>query len=188
MKPNNEINITIPTKLWWYVLLWVLYVYLFIVIIQFKVENNQNLLLAGLYFIQFGVHEASHILTMFFSPVITALAGSIGEIGFTLIIVLAALKERVYYTAIFGLLWFALAMNSVGRYIADARAQSLPLIGPGETVTHDWHFILGEWGLLAQDTAIGSTVQMIGNVIGFLALCWGLWLIVNHFRSPKTTH
>lgn len=180
---NRDITISIPTKLWWYATLWVFYLYLFIQIIHFKVEDNQNLILAALYVVEFGVHEVSHILTSFFPPVITALAGSVGEISFTVLIILAALRERSYYAVIFGLLWFMLAMNSVGRYIADARSQALPLVGPGETVKHDWNFILGQWGLLEQDQFIGNTVIITGNVMGFLGLVLGLWLIIRLFKD-----
>ena len=183
MEQDNSSSITIPTKLWWYVGLWVFYVYLFISILHFSVEDSQNIFLAGMYFVEFGVHEISHIVMAFLPPVMTALAGSVGEITFTLLVVLAAFKEKAHYAAIFGLLWFMLAMNSVGRYIADARSQNLPLVGPGETVTHDWHFILSEWNSLSLDTTLGTAVRMMGDVVGLLALCWGLWLIVSLFRT-----
>lgn len=178
-------EITIPTKVWWYTVLWVFYIYLFISILQFSAEDNQNLFLAGMYLIGFGVHEISHIVMVFLPPILTALAGSVGEISFTLLIIFAALKEKAYYAAVFGLLWFMLAMNSVGRYIADARSQTLPLVGPGETVTHDWYFILSEWDMLSLDVMLGNTVRIAGDIVGLFALCWGLWLIVSLVRVHK---
>lgn len=177
----NVLYTGVPTKVWLYVPLWIFYVYLYSQIISFSVETNQNLFVAGLYLIEFGVHEVSHIMTIFLPPVFTALAGSVGEIFFTLLVIFAALRQRSYFAAIFGVLWCMLAMNSVGRYIADARSQLLPLVGPGETVTHDWHFILGQWGMLSADTAIGMTVRVFGDVLGLLALLIGLWLIIRMF-------
>jgi hypothetical protein len=61
--------------------------------------------------------------------------------------------------------------------MADARAQQLPLIGPGETVQHDWHFVFGQLGWLNADTAIGGTVHVLGVVIGVISLISGLYLI-----------
>lgn len=166
-----------------YTCLWFFYLYLFINIIHFEVENNQNIFLSGLYFIEFGVHEASHLVTMFFPQIISALAGSVGEILFTVLIVAVAIKQKSYFAAVFGLLWVALAFNSVGRYISDAQEQLIPLVGPSSVVIHDWNYILSEWGLLAMDDAIGSSVRMIGNVIGVVGLLWGILLVYKQYAG-----
>lgn len=169
--------------LWVYVVLWIFYVYLFVNLLSFKADEPNNLLLSGLYFIEFGVHEVSHILTMAFPPIITAAAGSVGEISFTILIAAVAFKSKAYFAAIFASIWVALAFSSVGRYIADARVQELPLVGPGETVKHDWNFILSELGMLQSDIILGTTVRWIGIVIGAGALAFGLWLIIRHVTA-----
>lgn len=163
---------------WFYILLWMFFAYLYFQIVQFSHTGNNNPLIGGLYFIEFGVHEISHIVTMFLPPTLTALAGSVGEIGFTLLIAYAGFKARSYFAGIFGLLWTTLAMNSVGRYMADARAQQIPLAGPGDAVQHDWHFIFSQLGWLEADATLGSLVQWTGNVIGTCALLFGLYVIV----------
>ena len=71
-----------------------------------------------------------------------------------------------------------LALRSVGRYMADARAQTLPLIGPGESVQHDWHYIFAQLGWLQADVVLGSIVQGLGILIGAGALLFGLGCIV----------
>lgn len=177
MQTSN--NQKLPLSLWLYIPLWIFFVYLYIQILFFSAENSQNILLSGLYFIEFGVHEASHLVFFFLPSIITAAAGSIGEISFTLLIVFAALKARSYFAAIFGCLWVMLAMNSAGRYMADARAQQIPLIGPGETVNHDWNYVFSQLGWLDLDILIGATVRSIGDIIGALALVFGLYLIVS---------
>lgn len=181
MNEESNQHSSIPPLFWGRLALWGFYVYLFTQIVQFEVEKNQNIFIAGLYLIEFGVHEMSHIITAFLPPVLTAMAGSVGEVTLTLLVVLAAVKERSYYAMIFGLLWYGLAMNSVGRYIADARTQALPLIGPGETVTHDWHFILSQWNMLEIDTVLGAFVRGTGDLVAFGGLVFGLWLLIRPF-------
>ena len=176
MFPTDDM--ALPRSIWLYLLCEALFIYLFASILQFSIEDNHNWILAGMYLIEFGVHEVSHIVVAFLPSIWVAAAGSIGEIGFTLLVLFATLKTRVYFAAGFAGLWVMFAMHNVGRYIADARAQALPLVGPGETVTHDWYFVLNEQGLLARDVAIGSTVTTVGTVIGVLALLWGGYLLL----------
>ena len=163
--------------LWVYIVGWICFVYLFIQILSFRAEYSTNILLSGLYFIEFGVHEATHLIMAFLPAIWVAAAGSIGEIAFTVLILVAAIKGKAYFATVFAGLWIMLAMNNVGRYMADARSQLLPLIGPGETVQHDWHYVFGQLGWLSVDTAIGGTVRGIGIAIGAAALVWGIYLI-----------
>lgn len=165
-------------SLWPRILLWLFFVYLYTQIIQFRHGQDANLFIAALYFVEFGVHEVSHIIVMFLPPILIALAGSAGEIGFTALIAYAGFRTKSYFAGIFGLLWMALAMNSVGRYIADARAQAIPLIGPGDTVQHDWHFILSQLNLLESDVLLGTIIRVSGDIVGAVALIVGLIVLI----------
>jgi hypothetical protein len=171
--------------LWVYIVGWLFFVYLFIQILGFRAEESDNVLLSGLYFIELGVHEASHMVVFFLPPVMVAAAGSIGEMGFTYLLLVATLRAKAYFASVFVGLWVMLAMNSAGRYMADARTQLLPLIGPGETVQHDWHYVFGQLGWLNADTLIGGTVRGIGDVVGAAALLFGLYLIVMKVIQTK---
>lgn len=164
--------------LWLYVIGWLGFVYLFINILNFSPQNPNNLLLSGLYFIQFGVHEISHLAVFFLPAVLVAAAGSVGEIGFTLLMLFVTIKQKAYFASVFVGLWVMMAFMSMGRYMADARAQQLPLIGPGETVQHDWNYVFSQTGLLATDTVIGGAMSTIGIIIGVVSLATGLYLIV----------
>jgi len=165
-------------SLWLYIPLWLVFVYLFFQILDFRADDSHNIILSGLYFVEFGVHEVSHVITSFLPPIMTAAAGSIGEITFTVLIVVAALKAKSsYFAAIFGSLWVMLAMNSVGIYMADARAMQLPLVSFGENTKHDWHFVFGQLGWLNSDTVIGGTVRVLGDVIGAAAVLAGLYIL-----------
>ncbi|MDO8335246.1 MAG: hypothetical protein Q7T74_00465 [Candidatus Saccharibacteria bacterium] len=168
----------LPLSLWLYIPLWVLFVYLYIQILFFTPSNMQNFILGILYFIEFGVHEASHLVFAFLPSILTAAAGSIGEVTFTVLIVIAALKGRAYFATIFGCIWVMLAMNSAGMYMADARSQLIPLVGFSNQPQHDWYYVFGKLGWLNSDVFIGGALRGLGDIIGLIALGFGLWLII----------
>jgi len=169
--------------LWLYIVGWIFFVYLFTQIIGFKAEDSNNLFINGLYFIGFGIHEASHIVFSFAPPILVAAAGSIGELIFSVLLLFVTLKSKSYFASVFAGLWLMLSMNNVGRYMADARSQLLPLIGPGNSVQHDWNYIFGQFGWLENDLMIGGVVRGIGDVIGLIGLIFGLWLIFMKIKS-----
>lgn len=176
-----------PLPTWLYIVGWGFFVYLFVSILAFKAETPNNIILSGMYFIDFGVHEASHIVFGFLPPIAVAAAGSIGEMSFTLLLWFATFKAKSYFASVFTGIWVMLGFMSAGRYMADARAQLLPLIGPGETVQHDWHFVFSHLGWLNADTAIGGTVSAFGIVIGVLSLLFGLVLIVLKISQSQSS-
>lgn len=183
---DNRAQKFMPLPTWLYIVAWGFFVYLFISILSFKAEDPNNIVVSGMYFINFGVHEASHIVFGFLPPVAVAAAGSIGEVSFTLLLWFATLRAKSYFASVFTGIWVMLGFMSAGRYMADARSQLLPLIGPGETVQHDWHFVFSQLGWLNADTAIGGTVLAIGIIFGAVSLLFGLWLIVLKVTQPAT--
>lgn len=181
MPPQIKVTKKAQKSPWLYGLLWLFFLYLYILILGFKHGEPLNPIIGGMYFVQFGVHEASHLIVMFLPPVLVAMAGSVGEILFPILIVIAGLKGKAHFAMIFGLLWLSLALRSVGQYMADATTQAIPIIGPGPNIKHDWNFAFGELGWLDASIAIGNTVQALGVVTGVVALAYGLWLLVTYF-------
>lgn len=174
---NNSSSKLMPLPLWLYLVGLIFFIYLFVAIWGFSAENSSNLILSGMYLVNFGVHEVSHIILFFLPAIYVAAAGSVGEVGFTVLVLAAALKTKSYFAAVFAGLWVMLGLMSAGRYMADARTQILPLIGPGETVQHDWHYVFSQLGWLNADTTIGGSVQAVGIVVGVLSLLFGAYLI-----------
>jgi hypothetical protein len=175
-----------PLPTWLYIIGWVFFLYLFISMCSFSAENSNNIVLSGMYFLDFGVHEASHLAVFFLPPIFVAAAGSIGEVCFTLLLLFATLKAKSYFATVFTGQWVMLGFISAGRYMADARAQMLPLIGPGETVKHDWNFVFSQLGWLNADTLIGGTMTTIGTTVGVCGLLFGIYLIILKISEPKT--
>lgn len=167
-----------------YIAGWLFFLYLFVSIIRFN-HQSQNILVGGMYFLNFGVHEVSHLLTVFLPPLVTASAGSLGEICFASLILLATIRAKAYFASVFAGLWIMLSFVSAGLYMSDARSQSITLMGPGEYLIHDWNFIFTQLGLLESDVLIGGIARWIGIIIGAGALIFGLYVVIDKIMTDK---
>ena len=116
-------------------------------------------------------HEAGHPLFGLLNwEALTALGGTLMQLLVPLLVAAAFwLRRDTVGTASAGA-WFFENFLNIARYVADARAQVLPLVGGGE---HDWADLLGRWGCLAQDTALAQGLRVLGWA-GMLS-CW-TWL------------
>jgi hypothetical protein len=116
-------------------------------------------------------HEAGHPLFGLFGwEALAILGGTLMQLLVPLLVLGSFwLRREAPGVAAAGIWCFENLLN-IARYVADARAQVLPLVGGGE---HDWADLLGRWGLLAQDTALGHFLRGAGW-LGMVA-CWA-WL------------
>lgn len=125
-------------------------------------------------------HEAGHAIFMMIGAprTLVVFMGSGLQVLFPLCIAGAFyFKNRDAYGAAVCLFWAGHAALDVAPYIADARALELPLLGGGtgrEIEGHDWEYLLGHWGALANDTRIGATVAFAGRATMAAAFVWGL--------------
>jgi hypothetical protein len=112
--------------------------------------------------VDLAIHEAGHV---FFAP-FGEFAGFLGGTLLQLLMPLAFFAHFHYrsdrFSAYVVLWWVAQSLWNVSVYVADARAQVLPLVGGGE---HDWAYLLGRLELLPHDTAIAGAVRMAGVLI-----------------------
>ena len=81
--------------------------------------------------------------------------------------------------------WYFENFLNISRYMADARAQVLPLVGGGE---HDWTAIFSRWGVLSSDTAIAAIVAGLGwlGMIGVWS--WLVWRWLSSREDRQDTH
>ncbi len=97
-------------------------------------------------------HEAGHWIFALFGEFIGVLGGTLGEMLMPIIFIIYFRIHRRLPGEIFSWWWLSTALYSISIYVADARAQVLPLIGgPGG---HDWFYILGRLRLLNADIFI----------------------------------
>lgn len=100
------------------------------------------------------IHEAGHFFFSLFGKYIYTLGGTLMQIILPSIIALYFLRNNYRTGVQFGLLWLGQNFINISVYAADAQARKLPLLG-GNKVYHDWHYLLGEVGLLEHDYLVG---------------------------------
>ena len=118
-----------------------------------------------------AVHEAGHLVFSAFGETLTILGGSLFQVIVPAAFVGYFAKTRQRYAASVTMAWVGVNLLNVSRYIGDARAQELPLLG-GEDSIHDWWYLLINWDLLPRDTAIARWVHFFG-VVAFLSAVIG---------------
>jgi len=120
------------------------------------------------------VHEAGHLLFGWFGA-------TLGLWGGTLLELLAPASLAFYFAlqrqttgAAFAAFFFFENFLYISVYMADARAQSLPLVtvGDPEMGGHDWFRIFSQLGLLRQDRAIAAVVRTLGWLGMLATMVW----------------
>ena len=122
--------------------------------------------------IDLAIHETGHLVFAPFGEFVTALGGTLFQLIVPAVFMGYFLTKRDRHAASVALWWIATNLWYIAVYIADARAQELPLVGGGE---HDWAYILSERGLMHRDVAIGHTVHTWGVAIFVVATIWGIF-------------
>ena len=118
-------------------------------------------------------HEAGHpIFGLFGWETLAILGGTLMQVLVPLLVAANFRWRRHPLGLALGLQWAAQNLLNIARYMADARAQELPLVGGGE---HDWGTLLGQWHLLARDTVLASRVAACGWIGLFLPVLWLAW-------------
>ncbi len=122
------------------------------------------------------IHEGGHLFIGWFGQTLGVAGGTIFQLGVPLAVGLAFAYRRQILGTAFGMFFFFENFLSVGVYMADARAQDLPLVTVGDRdfVIHDWAYLFGKLGLLRFDTALGHAFRFLGwlgmiGVVGWLA-------------------
>ena len=115
------------------------------------------------------IHEAGHFFFSFFGKYIYTLGGAIMQILLPGVILWYFLSNYYRTGMQFTLLWMGQNFVNISVYAADARAQALPLLG-GNSVYHDWHYLLGEINMLEYDQEVGYIIFGIGILVFITAI------------------
>ena len=118
------------------------------------------------------IHEGGHFFFSWFCYTITILGGTLGELLVPLLCAAYFFMQREPTGFAFCSFWFFENFPYIGAYMADARAQALPLVGSGD---HDWAILFGQWGLLMRDVQIGGFMRAIGWLGMLSVVCWLGW-------------
>lgn len=119
-------------------------------------------------------HEAGHLIFRILGPTLELYGGTLGQLVFPVVVSVSFWRRRAVLAAALSVVWLMQNFLNIARYMADARAQVLPLVGGGE---HDWVRILSRWGALQADTLLAgrlSAFAWLGVIItwGLVARLW----------------
>jgi len=113
------------------------------------------------------LHEGGHVLLNFFGETVHFLGGTFGQLFFPLACAYHFLQARQFYESWLMGIWFAESLMNTARYLGDAQAQVLPLVGGH---IHDWNWLLSRWGGLDHCEAIGSGLHVIASLIALTSI------------------
>ncbi len=116
-----------------------------------------------------ALHEAGHPLVGIFSTRLTVYGGTLFQLAFPLLAALQFRRSANPAGIAAALVWLGENLFNVARYMADARAQELPLVGNGD---HDWTEIFSRWHVLHLDGRIAGITRGIGLILMAVALVW----------------
>ena len=116
-------------------------------------------------------HEAGHPLVGLFSSRLETYGGTIGQLIFPCVLAVSFWRKGHTLGLAAAAIWFFENFFNIARYMADARALELPLVGGGD---HDWNTILTRWDLLPYDTRIAAALRLLGW-IGIALTCAGVF-------------
>lgn len=119
-----------------------------------------------------ALHETGHLVFAPFGEFLAMLGGTLFQLIVPLAFVLYFWRREERFSS--AIVLFLVAQNcwNIARYIADARAQELPLVGGGE---HDWAYLLGTLGWLRHDQTLSTAVTVVGFLL-FATSIWFGWL------------
>jgi hypothetical protein len=120
-----------------------------------------------------AIHELGHVLFDFFGEWLAVAGGSITQFAAPLAVALILLRQRDYFGVAVGGAWLSMSLSNLAVYVADARAEELPLVSlGGGDVVHDWNYLLGSAHLLPHDAAIAAGVRFVAVAV----LAASVWL------------
>jgi hypothetical protein len=136
-----------------------------------------------------GVHELGHILFAPFGEWLTVAGGSITQLAAPIAAGFVFWRQRDWFGVAVAGTWESYSLANLSAYIADARAQALPLVsvGSSDEIIHDWNWLLGHARLLEWDTRLGRVATLLGALVLLASVILGVWACVRIANEPAAT-
>ena len=121
--------------------------------------------------VDLAIHETGHLVFGPFGEFIGFAAGTLFQLIMPAVFVVYFWRRGDRHAASVALWWIGQNCGHIATYVADARAQELPLVGGGE---HDWFYLLSATGQLPHDLGIARAVRSAGVLLLVTSTIWGL--------------
>ena len=130
------------------------------------------------------IHEGGHLLFRFFGEFLMVCGGTLLQLGVPLMLATVFIFQRQILGTAFCIFFFFEQFLPVATYMADARAQELPLltVGDSDDVIHDWNYLFGRLHVLDHDTQIAHLVRILGWVGMIATVTWMVWRSTESLR------
>ncbi|MGZ4789801.1 MAG: hypothetical protein ACXVZX_14880 [Terriglobales bacterium] len=131
------------------------------------------------------VHEGGHNLFGWFGPTLGLWGGTLLQWLVPVLLAAYFFTQRQTAGFVFCMFFFFENWLYTATYMADARAQVLPLVTTGDPdfVEHDFYAIFSSLGALNYDTKIAAIVRILGW--GGMLLVVG-WLACHAFQTQES--
>jgi hypothetical protein len=120
-------------------------------------------------FLNLPIHETGHLVFAWGGDTLAILGGTILQLLMPLAIAISFHRRDDALGTGTALWWAGQNHFNIARYVADARAQELPLVGGGE---HDWFLLLVEWNLLDRDLDLARAIRLVGAAVMAVGVWW----------------
>jgi hypothetical protein len=123
------------------------------------------------------IHEGGHLLFRIFGEWTMVAGGTFLQLFVPFALAANfALRRQVPGTAFCAFFFFEQFLPTA-VYMADARAQELPLltVGDSEDVIHDWFYLFSHARVLEHDTQIAATFRIAGWIGMLAVVAWFAW-------------
>ena len=121
--------------------------------------------------VDLAIHETGHLVFGPFGEFVGFAGGTLFQLIMPLAFVVYFWRRGDRHAASVALWWVGQNCGHIAYYVADARAQDLPLVGGGE---HDWNYLLGRMDLLAHDRGIAHGILTVGVLLVLVSTALGL--------------
>lgn len=135
------------------------------------------------------IHEGGHLLFRLGGEFVMVAGGTFLQLFVPVALATYFWFQRQSQGVAFCMFCFFEQLLPIATYMADARAQDLPLltVGDAEYVIHDWNYLFSKFGVLDHDIQIAGAVRFIGWVGMIAVMIWLLWRGLNDVKAPSSS-
>ena len=135
-----------------------------------------------------GIHELGHFIFGFLGQFLGVAGGTIFQLFVPIFAVFNFYRQNDFFSMTLSFGWLSTNLFSVATYVSDARALELPLVTPfgGDSVVHDWEYLLSTMNVLEYDTVIGSVFRVLAVISMLVCFIAGAWLLLRMILNKNS--